>query len=79
MPPYLGSKEVWQEKIKYYVSTPLYRNLFDFADEPVEFDWRILQTFQLLDEIKALMENELKSGAAPVQRPNHLHVNVQRH
>ena len=75
------SNGAWEDRWRWFKSSPEHTNFDRIDGEPMEFEWNIFpgfNTLQLSEEVKSLL---LRKGETPKKfhRKNHIHVDVQRH
>ena len=75
------SNIAWENRLKWFKSSPEYRALDRIDGESMEFEWNIFQGFTALQHSHKVQDFQLRLGDIPENfyRTNYLHVDVQRH
>ena len=75
------SNDAWEERLAWFKSSQVYRNLDNIDGEPMDFEWNIFpgfNTLQLSQEVKELLLSSHETQRK-FHKKDHLHVDVQRH
>ena len=69
----------WKGQVEEFKMSASYKELLVFDGEPIEFEWNILPGFSSLQLLQKIQNDLRERNIEPENRPDHLHVNVQRH